>query len=402
MKARLLLKLLAIPYLIFAIYSYTQTDPNLVLSQNSTYWSFQQQMWSIGYHQRLISTVIYIFLTVLMFLSYVLVQKKTFVQKIKYLAMIALLLLISYPALSHDIFNYMFNAKMVVVYHMNPHIHTALEFGNDLWTRFMHNTHTAAPYGYGWTILSIAPFLFGLQKFVLTLMSFKLWMYIGFFLLIWFQYKLSIVLKYKEWKDNIWLFVLNPLVLLETMSTLHNDVWMMLFAYISILFLWKSKMLKHSRILNLCISFIFLFVSISLKFATVSLLPAFLILAFPVKKIEAVRFIIEKHWADHFSILLFVPLFLNKSQQFHPWYLIWSLSMIPFMKSTFIKKLFIAFSFSSLLRYVPYLFQGDYSGSVSLHEKVITWVLGFIFFGILVLFSRFVQTKKPSHAKMIS
>ena len=40
---------------------------------------------------------------------------------------IVLILLLSHNALSHDMFNY-FNARMVVKYAMNPHIHTALEF----------------------------------------------------------------------------------------------------------------------------------------------------------------------------------------------------------------------------------------------------------------------------------
>jgi hypothetical protein len=55
----------------FSIYSYSQVDPNLVLTQYEGYWTFQQMMWQLGYHLRQWSVVIYGFLLLGMFWGYV-------------------------------------------------------------------------------------------------------------------------------------------------------------------------------------------------------------------------------------------------------------------------------------------------------------------------------------------
>jgi hypothetical protein len=78
-------------------------------------------------------------------------------------------------------------------------------------------------------------------------------------------------------------------------------------------------------------------------------------------------------------------LFTTRSQQFNPWYLIWPLSFLPFLRSKTLKAGLVVFSFTSLLRYVPLLFVGGYSEAVQLQMRVITWSAIAITCGWLVL-----------------
>src|SRR3990172_6981226 len=142
---RIWLWLLPVVAGIYSVYSFSQTDPNQVFFSQSWYWQFQKFMWRLGFQERL----------------------------------------------SSDIYNYIFNAKMVWVYGANPHRQVALNFPDDQWLRFMHNTHTPAPYGYGWTMLSLVPSVIGQNHLKLTLLLVK--MFVGAFFagVIFFQSKIG-------------------------------------------------------------------------------------------------------------------------------------------------------------------------------------------------------------------
>jgi len=139
--------------LFLIIYSYSQIDLNLTLSSNQLYQSIQQQLIYLGYFNRPLSTVVFTILLFLLFTFYFFIlylvnKKKVTLQKILLLVVLTcVILLFSYPAFSHDIFNYMFDARIVTKYYQNPYFHSALDFPNDLWTRFMHWTHRTYPYG---------------------------------------------------------------------------------------------------------------------------------------------------------------------------------------------------------------------------------------------------------------
>ena len=60
---------------------------------------------------------------------------------------------------------------MVVDHSANPHISTAWDFVSDPWTRFVQNAHSPAPYGYGWTGLSVGPYLLGFKRLKTTMLS---------------------------------------------------------------------------------------------------------------------------------------------------------------------------------------------------------------------------------------
>ncbi len=379
---RIALQLFALlPFVGYSVYSYTQADSNLVLSTFPLYWKAQEWLWQIGYHQRELSAWMYGGLLVAMVVSCMLVVKKfSESEKKSTLISVALILLLSHNALSHDIFNYIFNARMVVKYAMNPHIHTALEFPSDDWTRFMHNTHTPAPYGYGWTLLSLTPIVLGSGKFLVTYVLMKVWIIVGFVLL-WFAMKRLALMAnlQKVYENTKWFLFLNPLVLIETFSNAHNDAWMMAPAVFALSLMFSKKKRSWIAYGYAAVSMIF---SISIKFASIVLLPIFLILALRSIKKHLFFNFVDSYWAELSSIALFLPLLTSRSQQFHPWYLIWSLTFIPFIKMDWMRWLFVAFSVSSLVRYVPYIRVGDYTQGVLSQELLLTWIGGLGLFGV--------------------
>jgi hypothetical protein len=293
---------------------------------------------------------------------------------------IVLVLWLGHNALSHDIFNYLFNAKMVVEYGADPHVRTALEFSYDPWIRFMHNVHTSAPYGHGWTMLSVIPYYLGFGTFLLTYLSFKAWMLIGLVLYVLMGWVLLRRRSFSDTGSRLWLFALNPLLLWETMLNSHNDVWMMWPALAGFAILTNKK-LKWWQVLLATGLFAF---SISIKLVTVVLIPiALFVLLWPLlrKKVPAILAWVGsvgdhvfQYWADYAALALLVPLATDRSQQFLSWYLIWSWAFFPIIQWKWLRNLLLAFSVTSLLRYLPWLMNGlEYSELVQTQMRMITW-----------------------------
>lgn len=395
-------------FLMYSIFSYSLTAPNLVLSSWQPYWRFQTWMWATFFNNRFLLTYAYAgLISLLTGVYFFLIQQKnlTAVSKkisITYFFILISVLLLASNALSYDIFNYIFNARMILIYHANPHVHAALEYSFDLWTRFMHNTHTPAPYGYGWTVLSLIPYLFGMGKFLLTWISFKIFSALSI-LLLWITY-----VKLTPQKPNnlsTWLILLNPLLLIEVVGNSHNDLWMMVPAMVSFLILSRSKKLSIQWP-QIGTSLFLLLLSISIKYATFVIGPIWLLLVFnrmkwftTQKRLIRLSNLTIAFWPFFCSLLLFLPLLTSQSQQFHPWYLSWILVWIPLFsqppdssKSIVETKLYalqnlwksaiIALSISSLFRYLPYLLVGEYTSNVLLFQKYITWLpfIGFLLF----------------------
>ena len=397
MKRFLLQLALLFPFIGYAIYSYAQTDPNLVITSFPLYWKFQEYMWQIGYHMRSTSVVIYAALIVACLLSFWGMRWLKNNERLGVFGAVMIVLMFAHNALSHDIFNYMFNAKMVLQYGLNPHIRVALDVPGDEWLRFMHNTHTPAPYGYGWTALSLLPSLLGGGKFVPTYMLYKLFMVLGVAVLFYAQQRLAKILKMgKEYWSHAWLLFLHPLFLIETVGNMHNDVWMIAFAFLS---LWALIAAKQGRKLFCKHGFLAVgsfIASVSIKLATVVLLPVGGVLLFDFKN-KQWKFM-KTYWAEISALLLFLPLLTARSQWFHPWYLIWSLSFVPFMRSKTVRAAFIGFSLAPLFRYIPYLLQGSFDGTVIQQEYLITWVGGLVLALCAVSISRFHLHKKTSNS----
>lgn len=395
--------------LLYALLTYGLVDPNLVLINHPVYWQFQTWMWQTFFHNSLLLTQGYLLITTLwfvIFLSLVVIFRRkelvnlTFQPKmIGFYVLLILPLLFAYNALSHDVFNYIFNAKMVLVYGADPHQVVALNFAADDWTRFMHNTHTPAPYGYGWTALSLLPYLLGGGKFITTWFAFRFFSLLSLLVALW-----VVLLAAKAWTGQslkVWqpaLFFLNPLVVIEVIGNSHNDLWMMVPAMAGLVVLTNIKTINRQLFRPMMLGVGLLLLSVSIKYATLLLLPLVtlillekLVLINIVKRTQIGHLSIIPHkyqtimvdWLDHklltklpliASVLMFLPLLTTRSQQFHPWYLIWPLIWLPLIKFERWSQLMLVFSLSSLWRYAPWILAGGFEGNVLWHQQLTTWL----------------------------
>lgn len=362
--------------IVFFAWSFLKTDPNLYFSTHPLLVDLQQSAWRTGENPTTVVGV-YLLLIASAFALYLFAVQ----QKLRFsmlLLVVPLGLLASNVALSHDLFNYMFNAKAVVQYGQDPHLRSALEISpTDDWVRFMHNVHTTAPYGKFWTYLTTVPFVLGLGRFLTTYLSFKVFMGIGVACLAIAQYKLAkikgMTTTSLEWR---WFFF-NPLFLIETFSSGHNDVWMMAFVFLSFWLLAKDK---RPKLISIAVSLIALLLSTQIKLATVVLIPVWMLLLYvktggvnSVPRFNSILSVAARYWADLSACLLLLPLFTSRSQLFHPWYLIWALSFVPFIKIGQLRLLLLLLSLSSMLRYIPFLWVGEYSSLLLTRSQLITW-----------------------------
>ncbi len=370
----------AIPFLltlgVISLWSYAYVDPNLVLINHPVFTTFQNAMWG---WRALPSTSVWLYLVTIsaLFASYAWFLR--FVSQISLKALVIIwagavvILLLGHNALSHDIFNYLFNAKMVLQYGADPHVKTALDFASDPWVRFMHNIHTPAPYAYGWTLWSLVPYTLGLGKFLLAYLAMRGWMLLGLLLTGVALWKLT-----DDRRSTFWAFMLHPLVLLETLLNGHNDVWMMWPAVWAFVVAqgWRSHRWSDWKLwAKIGLVAALLALSISIKYVTVLIMPVFglFLPTLPVQLLEKLRAFFAPWWADLCALALLIPLTTARSQQFHPWYLIWALCFWPLCRSRWMRLTLLGLSIASMLRYVPWLeAQLEYTPIVLASQRAIT------------------------------
>lgn len=180
----MLKKLTAAGWLISAtilfLYSFTQVDLGLTLTKASIWQGIQKSFQYIGYFDRGLSAFFFVAIILLLFAMYFLtlqVVRKGVLERRQVWAIIisvGVILFLAYNAFSYDLFNYIFDAKIVTVYHQNPYTHTALDFPQDKMLGFMHWTHRTYPYGPAWLAISLPLSFAGMNHFLPTLYLFKL------------------------------------------------------------------------------------------------------------------------------------------------------------------------------------------------------------------------------------
>lgn len=313
------------------VYSYSQIDLNLTLLQSSWFLDFQHQMIQLGYFNRPLSTVIFVVLTLILFAFYIYWVRNSEKISLKTLVIgllgIGVLGFLSYPAFSHDIFNYIFDARIAVFHGVNPYTSTALMFPLDTWTRFMNWTHRTYPYGPTFLPISIFFYFLGLNKFILTLLLFKS-MLVGSFLgTSYLIYKLA-------GKKALAIFTFNPLVIYEMVVSSHLDGLMLFFAVLGYFLYVKKKKLAG------IISWI---ISVGIKYATVFNFPSLplswlIIFAY----VGAIVQIFSRELLPHYFLvpLGFAALKPNNKKLFWAGFIL-SLTLI-------------------LIRYTPYLYDGQW------------------------------------------
>ncbi len=344
--------------ILFTGFSYLFVDPGFI-HLHRFYTGFATS------HRTLV-TNFYIFLVVVFFLFYMTflreIEKKR-LTKNNILILIAgsvFILIFSYPAiLSFDIFNYIATAKVTFFYHENPYIVMPIEFLGDSMLLFTHAANKIALYGPVWTSVSVIPYFLGAGIYLLTIITFKVFViffYLGTVLILWKLSKNLLAVSF---------FSLNPLVLIETVVSGHNDIAMMFFVLLSF-FLFKKR---HYLLVGL-----FFLLSILIKYATLFLLPIFLYLAWRRYRRR------EINWENVFltcSFIMFI-VFLSSflREEIYPWYAIWFLSFASFIhKRKLLFYTFLSFSFSLLLGYIPFMFLGTYFGPTPIIKTIVVFTM---------------------------
>ena len=330
--------------LFLTFFSYAFIDPNL---------SYLNVLYS-GFHleYREYSSIVYLFILTALFTSCFLIinNKNQFKSPVKKIILLTIIVLFfSYPAmLSYDIFNYITTAKIAFFYNENPYLIYPIEFTGDSLLEFTRATNKTALYGPFWILLTAIPFVAGMGNFILTLFSFKAFIvlfYVG-----------TVFLINKLDKRAVLFFALNPLAVIETLVSSHNDIVMMFFALLAFYLIKTKKILSIFSLLG----------SILIKFATLFLVPVY-ILSF-LNKIEG-----KKIYFFAAASMFFVFLLSPFREELYPWYAIWFIPFTAFLyKNKLLQNLILVFSFGLMLRYIPYMATGNYFGDTPVFRTVLT------------------------------
>ena len=340
------------------LYSFTQVDLGMTLTQASIWQGIQKQFQYVGYFNRSLSTVLFISILSAYFLAYIGVlwgiQKRKISSKTMWLAIIvtAGILVFSYPAFSYDFFNYLFTAKTVLVYHKNPYLVIPLQFaGVDPWLSFMHWTHLPSAYTPLWILVTLPPFFFGFGYFLLLLWGLKAVM-VGAYI-----FTIIGIGKILEKVDREYMYIgmasfaFNPLIIIESLVSSHNDIVMMALAVWAIVFFQQKKR---------WISWILLSLSIGMKLMTIFLIPSFM-----------------TGWKRN-TMLIFMSIGFMAvlfQREVLSWYWVWIvpfISLVPRKWNVCI--ISYGVSIGLLLRYAPFLYYGNWDPPVGEIKMWVMWV----------------------------
>jgi hypothetical protein len=344
---KLWITLYLLTLIVFAIFSYTQVDLNLTLFNHPTYLNIQNQLNQLGYYHRDINSLVFVIGVVLLNVFYLFILKSVLADRLglkslKKLAILTgLILFLGYNIFSYDLFNYLFDGRILTHYHLNPYVFKPLDFPGDDWIRFMRWTHVPSTYPPAWLAIGIIPSILGLGKFALTLFLFRL-VFVS-------AYLASCWLIFKTTKSNfaLALFAFNPLILIEGVLSPHVDMVMASFALGAVTLFLKGKLLS---------SFLSLLASIGIKYVTALLLP--------IMNNKIYSLLGEKRWL----IGIFAAGVVGTLSQIYlkgvqTWYLLLPMTLLPLMTGKVSNKLLVGMALVaslSIFRYFNLISLGHY------------------------------------------
>lgn len=348
------------------LYSFTQIDLSLTFSRIVFLRHIVTSFQYIGYFNRPLSTFFYILLLVLLTVFHViflyLSHKKKITQKQAWKLIMATtcILVFSYNAFSYDLFNYIFDARIITHYHQNPYQHKALDYPGDPMLSFMHWTQRLYPYGPTWLVLTVPLSFLGFGYFLPTFFLFKILMASSYYGSVYFIGK--ILKKYKPTQEvfGIIFFGLAPLVIIEALVSAHIDIVMMFFALFAFYLLLMNK--------NLYSGLLLLF-SIGIKFATGFLLPVMAYIHVKRQHVRAQWFSIQ---LVNVLLMVLTVIIASYRTNFQPWYLLGVLSFAVFISdNVYILISSLIISFFALLTYVPFLYTGNWNPPI---PHILWWI----------------------------
>lgn len=346
--SRLLLVCWSVLAFVCFVYSYGFVDFNLTLSSHPLAMNFVAWSQNLAMFHRSTSLYVYLGIIALMYASYFGLMVQWSNSKLtnfpwKIVVFLSVIFAFSYPFLSSDVFKYLFAAKELLVYHVNPHVIAPQVFEGDNWLRFMRWIHTPSPYGPVMTALAIPYYLLGYGKFVPTLYLFKLDQ------IFWYLLSIYLIGKLAPKKPVLaqLIFALNPLILVEWLVNAHNDAPMIALLLLSYYLLTQSK--RVYSLLSLALS-------VGIKYVTIIFLPILLLpKLFKINSLSPIYYLL--------STLFLAPLLYHYSYQYQPWYVTWIIPFAALSGSRPIIAMTVAYSIGSFLRYIPYISTGLWIGT---------------------------------------
>lgn len=347
-----------------ALYSYFLIDPNLTFFQTGWWESFRDFSVYIGYYRRDLSWIFYLVLIIMLFVFHLLIVKKfKKINPLHVALLISVIAIFSYPFLSHDFFNYLFDAKIVTVYHSNPYAYKPLDFPGDQWLRFMHWTHRTYPYGPVFLFISVIPSFLSFGKFVLSFFFFKIFFSIFFLLAVYFLQKIN--------KKSALIFATHPLVIIEGLVSSHNDLIAVSLGIIGIYYLYKNRNK---------IGWAFLLLSVGIKYLTFPILIV-------VKKNQAfIRYA--------FIGIIIILGYFSFRVEIQPWYFLNLFIFISIYEKLLSK--FNIFFAGLLLSYYPYIRLGGWVKPENVSLK--HWIIA-VFFALNILLLLIQYLNNVRHSK---
>lgn len=337
--------------LLLFFYTFTQVDLSLTLTSLPFAAKILLGFQYIGFFNRPLSSLIYVLIIMLFSSLYFFTALRVSRNEIskgallKIILGVSIILTFSYNAFSYDIFNYIFDAKIVTHYHENPYVHKALDYAGDPMLSFMRWTHRVYPYGPVWLALTVPVSFLGFGFFLPTFFLFKMLSLVFYLVGVMFLYRLAKLLHKDKALFITALFALNPLILVEGLVSSHLDIVMISFMIVAFYYLFQKKYIK---------SFLYLLLSIGIKFATGFLLPVF---------------IFKKYTRGYFFEIAIFLLVLSAIAQairetFQSWYILTALPLIGLSKLRRPIILNSIISLGGLLYYLPPIRYGDWNKPV--------------------------------------
>ncbi len=348
-------------YGLVTVFSYAYVDLNLTLSQNHLVLAFISQMQKLGYFNRPLATSLYLVFIIIAFLFFIfnlwlLNRKKTTKEYLKLaIATNTAVLIFAYPFLSSDLFNYLFDAKIILNYHASPYTHRPLDFPQDEWLRFMRWVHRYSPYGPMWLGMSLIPAVLGFGKFLLNFFAFKVFISIFHLVNSYLIYKILQKLNPGKVLLGTAFYALNPLLLIEGVANAHNDVVLATFIIMPIYLLTLKKTVG---------SYVALLIGVFVKYISILNLPWLIFFRRSAKRVVMLSLITMTIFTFVFSTFRISVPFVSSGAtqvQFQPWYLFWTLPIVALLPNIKLITIALAFSIGASLRYLPFLFYGDWS-----------------------------------------
>lgn len=339
-------------------YSFTQIDLGLSLSRFQGIYSVQRAFQEIGFFQRQQSALVFIAIVSALCLSYIFLLRDAYRGVLKQKTVLilsvvsAVILLFSYNAFSYDLFNYVFDAKIVTVYGENPYFKKALDFPGDPMLGFMRWTHRVYPYGPAWLAVTVPLSYLSLGSFLVSLVFFKALMAFSYLGSVFLLSKIIKKLNLSHGSFHLAFFALNPLVIVESVVSAHNDIFMLFLMLAAFYLLTLRKNIS---------SFVVLLLSIGVKFATAFLLPVFGYVYFKKNDIDW-----QKIVTYSFALMTIALIVVTFRTNFQPWYLLYIIPFAALSKKVSLAVPTLALSLFAFLQYLPYIYTGNYDPPIPL------------------------------------